>query len=394
MIIQPKIRGFICTAAHPLGCFKAVENQVKYVKGKGTYAGPKNVLVIGSSTGYGLASRIDTAFGAGAKTVGVAYERSADGKRTASPGWYNTAAFETLAQQAGLWAASINGDAFSKEIKQKTMATLEKIGPVDLVIYSLAAPKRADPHTNQVYNSVLKPIGSSYHNKTVDPIAEVVKEVEIEPASAEEIAATEKVMGGEDWALWIEELISAGLLAKQAYTLAFSYIGPDLTHPIYKDGTIGKAKHHLHQTALNLTKRLQDLGGRALISVNKALVTQASSAIPVVPLYISLLYKVMKEQGLHEGCIEQADRLFREKLYGSSAPIVDEQCYIRLDDWEMKPEVQAKVARLWKEVKTENLNEIADLKGYQEDFYQLFGFNFPGIDYAAECDPDIKIPSI
>lgn len=394
MIIQPKIRGFICTAAHPQGCFRAVANQVNYVKSKGAYSGPKNVLVIGSSTGYGLASRIDAAFGAGARTVGVAYERPADGKRTASPGWYNTAAFETLAQQDSLWAASINGDAFSHEIKRKTLHVLEQLGPVDLVVYSLASPRRIDPVTGEVYNSVLKPIGASYHNKTVDPIAAIVKEVEIDPASPAEIAATEKVMGGEDWALWIEELMAAGLLAKNAFTLAYSYIGPDLTHAIYKDGTIGRAKRHLHQTAEDLNRRLQGLGGRALISVNKALVTQASSAIPVVPLYISLLYQVMKKQGLHEGCIEQADRLFREKLYGSSGPVLDHQSFIRLDDWEMKPEVQEEVARLWKIVNTENLQEIADLKGYQEDFYRLFGFNFPEIDYEAECDPELSIPSI
>jgi enoyl-[acyl-carrier protein] reductase/trans-2-enoyl-CoA reductase (NAD+) len=395
MIIQPKVRGFICTAAHPQGCFEAVAQQVAYVKAKGRLKGPKNVLIIGSSAGYGLATRIDAAFGAGAKTVGVAYERPADGKRTASAGWYNTAAFENLAQEAGLWAASINGDAFTSEIKQKTIELLlQNTGPVDLVVYSLAAPRRTDPFTGEIYNSVLKPIGRSYHNKTVDPMAGIVKEVEIEPATPAEIAATEKVMGGEDWALWIEQLLAAKLLSENVMTLAYSYIGPELTHPIYKEGTIGRAKHHLHQTAQDLSRRLQSIGGRALISINKALVTQASSAIPVVPLYISLLYKVMKKRGVHEGCIEQIDRLFREKLYTGSGPRLDSQGYIRLDDWEMDAQVQAEVAQLWSAVNTENLPELADLKAYQDDFYHLFGFNFPGIDYDADCEAEVAIPSI
>lgn len=387
MIIQPKIRGFICTAAHPLGCFKAVQEQINYVKSKGRFSGPKNVLVIGSSTGYGLASRIAVAFGTGASTVGVAFERPSDGKRTASPGWYNTAAFEALAKQEGLVAHSINGDAFTQAIKQQTIDVLQKIGPVDLIVYSLAAPRRTDPNTGEIFNSVLKPIGKSYHNKTVDPLSGIVKEIELEPAVPQEVIATEKVMGGEDWAIWIDQLMSANLLAPNVITVAYSYVGPELTHPIYKDGTIGAAKHHLHQTARDLDQRLKCLRGRALISVNKALVTQASSAIPVVPLYISLLYKVMKEQGVHEGCIQQADRLFRERLYLSGGPLVDQNGYIRLDDWEMAPDVQGKVAKLWNLVNTENINDLADLKGYQNDFYQLFGFNFPGIDYEADCNP-------
>lgn len=394
MIIQPKIRGFICTAAHPQGCFKAVQEQVDYVKAKGRFDGPKNVLVIGASTGYGLASRIVAAFGAHANTVGVAFERPADGKRTASPGWYNTAAFEKLASQAGYLAKSINGDAFTHEIKQQTIAALKSIGPVDLVIYSLAAPRRIHPDTGETFNSVLKPIGQTYRNKTVDPMTGVVKEIEIEPATAAEIAATEMVMGGEDWAMWITQLQAAGLLANNVTTLAYSYIGPELTHPIYKNGTIGVAKQHLHKTARELDRRLSATGGRALIAVNKALVTQASSAIPVVPLYISLLYKVMKEQGTHEGCIEQMDRLFRDRLYSRQAPVVDANGYIRLDDWEMEPKIQAAVAELWTQVNTENLNHLADLKGYQSDFYRLFGFDFPGIDYEAECDPEVSIPSI
>lgn len=394
MIIQPKVRGFICTAAHPQGCFRAVQEQVNYVKSQGTFTGPKNVLIIGASTGYGLASRIVAAFGAQATTVGVAYERPADGKRTASPGWYNTAAFENLASAAGYQAVTINGDAFTHEIKQQTLAALKNLGPVDLVIYSLAAPRRTDPNTGEVFNSVLKPIGKAYRNKTVDPLTGVVKEIDIEPATPAEIVATEKVMGGEDWAMWIDQLQAANLLADKAITLAYSYIGPELTHPIYKEGTIGAAKRHLHHTAQILDRRLSATGGRALISVNKALVTQASSAIPVVPLYISLLYKIMKEQGTHEGCIEQMVRLFKERLYGPQAPIVDQQGYIRLDDWEMDLRTQAEVAKLWALVNTENLGSLADLRGYQTDFYHLFGFNFPEVDYAAECDPAVEITSI
>ncbi len=395
MIIQPKVRGFICTAAHPQGCLQAVQEQVDYVKAQTKLpTGPKNVLVIGASTGYGLASRIAASFGAGADTVGVFFERPAEGKRTASPGWYNTAAFEKLARAAGYKAHSINGDAFSHDIKNQTIALLKNLGPVDLVIYSIASPRRTHPDTGQTFSSVLKPIGKSYKNKTVDPLNEVVKEIEIEPATADEIAATEMVMGGEDWAMWIDQLLAAGLLAKNAITLAYSYIGPELTHPIYKDGTIGMAKQHLHQTAQQLDCRLNAIGGRALISVNKAVVTQASSAIPVVPLYISLLFKIMKEQGTHEGCIEQSFRLFSDRLYCQGAPMVDSNGYIRLDDWEMAPRVQAEVARLWDLVNTENLGTLSDIKGYQTDFYRLFGFNFPDIDYDAECNPEVLIPSL
>lgn len=394
MIIQPKVRGFICTSAHPQGCFKNVEQQVNYVKSKGQFIGPKNVLIIGASTGYGLASRIVAAFGAGANTLGVFFERPADGKRTASAGWYNTAAFEYLAHESGVLSKSINGDAFSQAIKDQTIAALKDMGPVDLVVYSLAAPRRTHPDTGEVYNSVLKPIGQSYRNKTVDPLTGIVKEIEIEPATPTEIAATEMVMGGEDWRLWIDQLLAANLLAPNALTMAYSYIGPLITHPIYKDGTIGAAKRHLHKTAQELDSRLHALGGRALISINKALVTQASSAIPVVPLYISLLYKVMKERGTHEGCIEQAYRLFRERIYGKGAPVLDSNGYIRLDDWEMDPETQAVVAKLWGQVSTENLGALADLEGYQSDFYHLFGFSFPEINYAAECDPSVPVPSI
>ncbi len=279
-------------------------------------------------------------------------------------------------------------------LKNKLLETIENIGPVDLVIYSVASPRRIDPDTGQVYNSVLKPIGKTYCNKTVDPFTGVVKTVEIEPATSEEILATEKVMGGEDWTLWMEQLMNAGLLADKAITIAYSYIGPELTHPIYKDGTIGAAKKHLHATADMLNKRLAKIGGRALISINKALVTQASAAIPVVPLYISLIYKIMKQQGTHEGCIEQIVRLFKDKLYIQNKPIIDDQGFIRLDDWEMASSVQVAVQQLWQQVTTENIQQIADLIGYQNEFYHLFGFGFDGIDYQADCNPEVNIPSI
>lgn len=395
MIIQPKVRGFICTAAHPKGCFRSVQEQVDYVKAKGSFEGPKNVLIIGASTGYGLASGVALMMGAQAKIVGVSFERPSDGRRTASPGWYNTAAFEQLAQEGGYFARSIQGDAFSYEIKQKTIALLkEHVGPVDLVIYSVAAPRRIHPDTGEVLSSVLKPIGAPYSSKTIDPISGVVKEITIEPATPQEIAATEAVMGGEDWEMWITQLEDAGLLAPKAITLAYSYIGPALTHPIYKNGTIGRAKMHLSKTAHKLNQRLSAIGGRALISVNKALVTQASSAIPVVPLYISLLYKGMKKRGTHEGCIEQMDRLFREKLYGKGAPVLDENQMVRLDDWEMEPGLQAEIAELWKQVNTENVESLTDIQGYRIEFYQLFGFNHLGMDYTKETDPEVNIPSL
>ncbi len=395
MIIQPKIRGFICTAAHPLGCFKAVQAQVDYVKAQAFHSGPQHVLIIGASTGYGLASRIVAAFGAKAATVGVSLERPADGRRTASAGWYNTAAFEKLALQEGYIAKSINGDAFSTGVKEETIDWIKKSHHlIDLIIYSLASPRRIHPQTGEVFNSVLKPIGNSYHSKTVDPFTGVVKDITIEAASDAEIIATDAVMGGEDWSLWINTLLDEGLLAKNAKTLAYSYIGPSVTHPIYKNGTIGHAKHHLYLTAKKLDQQLQSIGGRALISVNKALVTQASSAIPVVPLYISLLYKLMKEQGTHEGCIEQMQRLFCQRLYTKEGPIIDEKGYIRMDDWEMDFAIQKKIEEIWPKINNENLNYLVDLNGYINDFYNLFGFNIAGIDYAAEVEAELSIPSI
>ncbi len=394
MIIQPKFRGFICTTAHPIGCKQHVQEQIQYVKNKGSFKGPKNVLVIGSSTGYGLASRIASAFGAGAATIGVCFERPASGKRTATAGWYNTAAFEEAAHQEGLYAKTINGDAFSTEIKEKTIDLIRKdLGKVDLVVYSLASPKRVHPITGETFTSVIKPVNDSFTSKTVDFHTGDVSYVTIDPATDEEIRHTIAVMGGEDWQMWMDALREADLLAPGATTIAYSYIGPELTHPVYKDGTIGKAKEDLEKTAKNLRDQLQIIGGRAYISVNKALVTQSSSAIPVVPLYMSLLFKVMKEKNLHEGCIEQMQRLFAERLYAKETP-TDSEGRIRMDDWEMKEEVQETVLRLWKEVNTDNVYQLSDLVGFRTDFFRLFGFEFEGIDYEKETDPNVSIPSL
>lgn len=393
MVIQPKVRGFICTTAHPVGCAKMVEEQIEYVKSQGAVSGPKNVLVIGSSTGYGLASRIVATFGAGAKTIGVFYEKEADDKRTASTGWYNSAAFETFAHKEKHYAKSINGDAFSNDIKQKTADLIRKdLGKVDLIIYSLASPRRVHPETGHVYSSVLKPIGQSYTSKTVDAFRGEVKEITLEAATEEEIKNTVAVMGGEDWEMWIDFLSKENLLADGITTVAFSYIGPKLTYPIYKEGTIGRAKDHLKMTADKLNQKLKALHGHALVSVNKALVTQASAAIPVVPLYISLLYKTMKESGTHEGCIEQIYRMFKDHLAHIERHPTNE--FIRLDDLEMQAEIQNKVAELWKKVSTDNLTQIADVEGYRKEFYKLFGFNLSGVNYDAEVNPVVNIDSI
>lgn len=395
MIIQPKIRGFICTTAHPAGCDQVVLQQIKYVKSKGQYHGPKNVLVIGASTGYGLASRIAATFGTGAKTIGVFFEKEADDKRTASPGWYNTAAFEKYAYQDGLYAKSINGDAFSNEIKQRTAELIRKdLGKVDLIIYSLASPRRIHPDTAEVFSSTLKPIGKSFTGKSIDAFRAEVKEVTIEPANQTDVENTIAVMGGEDWQMWIDYLASENLLAEGVKTVAYSYIGPELTHAIYKEGTIGKAKEDLKKTADALSEKLKPLHGEAIISVDKAVVTQASAAIPVVPLYISILFKVMKEKGTHEGCIEQIQRLMHDYLYAANPPKRDAEGYIRLDDLEMQQDVQRKVEEIWPTVTSENLLEKTDVNGYRDEFYHLFGFNIPGINYEADIDPVVKIPSI
>eukprot|EP01133_Synstelium_polycarpum_P003327 gene3327-3785_t len=395
MIIVPKTRGFICLTSHPEGCAQNVKNQINYVKSKGSIDGPKKVLVIGASTGFGLASRITSAFGSNAATIGIFFEKPAAPGKPASPGWYNSAAFEQQAHQAGLYAKSINGDAFSNEIKQQTIDLIKAdLGQIDLVIYSLASPRRTDPVTGVTYNSTLKPIGQPFTNKTVDFHTGVVSEISIQPANEEDIENTIKVMGGEDWEMWIDALKAENLLAPGATTVAYSYIGPLLTEPVYRKGTIGRAKDHLEATAFTIADKLKDLGGKAYVSVNKALVTQASSAIPVIPLYISLLYKIMKEEGIHEGCIEQIQRLFQQRLYTHAEIPTDEKGRIRVDDWEMREDVQAKVAELWKQATTESLPAIGDLKGYSTDFFNLFGFEVPGVDYEKEVDEMVEIPGL
>jgi len=393
MIIKPKIRGFICTNAHPEGCAAHVQQQIDYVKSQGDIQGaPKNVLVIGASTGYGLSSRITAAFGGGANTVGIFFEKPATEKRTGSAGWYNSAAFHSAAEEAGLYAASINGDAFSNEIKQQTIELLKRDMPkVDLVVYSLAAPRRADPVTGELYSSSLKPIGQSYTAKTLDTDKLVVKDMTLEPANEEEIAGTIKVMGGEDWELWIDALKDADLLAEGAKTVAYTYIGKDVTKPVYWDATIGKAKEDLDRAAAGMRERLADINGDARVGVLKALVTQSSSAIPIMPLYISLLYKVMKEAGTHEGTIEQVYGLFNTGMYGDLSAEVDEEQRYRLDVKELRDEIQDKVKELWPQVTTENYDDLSDYKGYHAEFLRMFGFGFDSIDYDADVNPIVPM---
>ena len=395
MIIAPKIRGFICTTAHPEGCAKHVAEQIAVVRERGPIAnGPKRVLVIGSSTGYGLSSRIAAAFGANAATVGVFFEKPGEPERCGTAGWYNSVAFEKEAAAAGLYARSFNGDAFSDDVKAQVIEAIRAdLGQVDLVVYSLASPRRSDPKTGEIYKSVLKPIGGSYTNKNLNTTSGVVNEITIEPAEGDDIDQTIAVMGGNDWELWTDALLDAGVLAEGVQTVAYSYIGPAVTWPIYKNGTIGRAKEDLERVQRVLDTKLAALNGKAWVSVNKALVTQASSAIPVVPLYISLIYKAMKAEGTHEDTIEQMDRLLRDRLYGSD-PQVDELGRIRVDDWEMDFKLQQLIGERWLTVTTENLNELGDFEGYQKSFLRLFGFGLSGVDYTAESDPSVAVPSL
>ena len=395
MVVTPKVRGFICTTAHPVGCAKHIAEQIAVVKNSGSIAnGPKKVLVIGSSTGYGLSSRIAATFGSGASTIGVFFEKPAEADKCGTAGWYNSAAFENEARAAGLYARSFNGDAFSDAMKAEVIAAIKSdLGQVDCVVYSLASPRRTDPKSGEVYKSVLKPIGQSYTNRNLNTSTGVVDEITIQPAEGDDVAQTVAVMGGEDWQMWIDALLAEGLLAKGVQTVAYSYIGPEITWPIYKNGTIGRAKEDLERVQREIDAKLKPLDGKAWVSVNKALVTKASSAIPVVPLYISLLYKVMKAEGTHEDCIEQMDRLFRDRLYNGN-PQPDEAGRIRIDDWEMAPAVQKLVDQRWTEVNTDNLREIADFDGYQAGFLKLFGFGLNGVDYTADVDTAVKVPSL
>ena len=384
--------------AHPDGALQAVKNQIEYVKSKGKIKnGPKKVLVIGASTGFGLSSRIAAAFGSDAATIGVFFEKPASEGKMGTAGWYNSAAFEKEAHAAGLYAKSINGDAFSDDIKRQTIDLIKKdLGQVDLVVYSLASPRRTHPKTGVAYASVLKPIGQPFTNKTVDFHTGVVSDITINPVeNDEDIANTIAVMGGEDWKFWIEDLKAAGVLAAGVKTVAYSYIGPELTFPIYRNGTIGQAKNDLEATVPVLNELLKDLHGVSYVSVNKALVTQSSSAIPVVPLYISLLYKVMKAKGTHEGTIEQMQRLFADRLYTENGDVaLDSEGRIRIDDWEMAEDVQAEVAKYWDKVTTETLAEISDIDGYRKEFFNLFGFELEGVDYEKDTDENVKVPSI
>jgi len=397
MIVQPKIRGYICTTAHPVGCAKHVQQQIDYVVSHAPIAnGPKRVLVVGASTGFGLASRIVTAFGCQAATIGVFFEKQSDGaRRTATAGWYNCVAFENAAKKQGLYSRSFNGDAFSDEMKQQVAEAIRKdLGTVDMVIYSLASPRRLHPKTGKLCKSTLKPLGDPYTNKSIDFDTESIISVTLPSATKDDVDQTVEVMGGEDWQMWIDKLSAEGLLADGAVTVAYSYVGPDVTTPVYRNGTIGAAKDHLEATAKALDQQLKKTGGRAFVSVNKALVTQSSSAIPFIPLYFILLMKVMKEKGIHEDCIEQIYRLFSERLFTGKDVPVDAEGRIRIDDLEMRDDVQAEVKKMWAEVSSENVKDVSDLEGYRENFLRLFGFGLPGVDYSADVTIDLPLPSL
>jgi len=387
MIIKPKIRGFICTTTHPEGCAANVREQIELVKANGPVAGaPKRVLVVGSSSGYGLSSRIAAAFGADAATIGVFFEKPGTEKKPGTAGWYNAAAFEAEAHKAGLYAKSINGDAFSNEAKQKAIELIkEDLGQIDLVVYSLASPVRKMPDSGEVIRSTLKPIGEPYRSTAIDTNKDVIIQAEVEPASEQEIADTVTVMGGGDWQLWIDALSEAGVLAEGCKTVAYSYIGSEITWPIYWDGALGRAKQHLDDTAAALNSQLSAIGGQANVAVLKSVVTQASSAIPVMPLYLSMVFKVMKAEGLHEGCMEQIDRLFRTGLY-AEAPSYDDSNRFRMDDWELRSDIQQHCSNLWPTVTSENLFELTDYAYYKDEFLKLFGFGIEGIDYDADVD--------
>ncbi|CAB3792940.1 Enoyl-[acyl-carrier-protein] reductase [NADH] [Paraburkholderia caffeinitolerans] len=395
MIIEPRVRGFICVTAHPVGCEANVAQQIDYVNTHGPIAnGPKRVLVLGASTGYGLAARISAAFGSGAATLGVAFERAGADTRPATAGWYNTAAFEKFATQKGLYAKTINGDAFSDAVKRETIDAIKRdLGQVDLVVYSLAAPRRTHPVTGAVHTSTLKPVGKTLRMRGIDTDKEILKETVLEAATQSEIDATVAVMGGEDWQMWIDALLEAGVLADGAKTTAFTYLGAEITHDIYWNGSIGAAKKDLDQKVLGIRAKLAARGGDARVAVLKAVVTQASSAIPIMPLYLALLFKAMKESGTHEGCIEQVYGLLRDSLY-SATPVIDDEGRLRADYKELDPAIQARVKAAWDQVTNENLYATTDFAGYKAEFLRLFGFGIEGVDYGADVDPNVAIPGI
>ncbi len=395
MIIRPRVRGFVCVTTHPTGCASNVATQIAHAEASPIANPPRSVLVLGSSTSYGLGSRISLAFGGRAATFGVFFDRAPRGRRTGTAGWYNTAAFETAASRAGLTSACYNGDAFSHEAKERVVDMLRRdFPPVDCVVNSLAAPRRTHPDTGERFTSVLKPIGAPYRSRTLNTDRGAVTEVELDPASRAEVDATVAVMGGEDWRMWMDALRDGGVLAPDCRTFAYSYIGPELTWPIYRDGAIGRAKDDLHRTARHLDRELAKGGGGAHIAVMKAVVTQASAAIPVVPLYVSILYRIMKENGDHEGPMEQAHRLYGRKVYGPGGIYADADGFIRLDDLEMKPETQAEVMRVWDSISTESLGRDADFDGYRTAFLQLFGFEVPGVDYDEDVETLVDIPTL
>ena len=395
MIIKPRVRGFMCITSHPAGCEANVRQQIEYVQSQGEISdGPKRVLVLGSSTGYGLASRISAAFGCGASTLGVFFEKEGTDRKPATAGWYNSAAFHKCAEEAGLYARSINGDAFSDAVKQTVIEQIKAdLGQIDLVVYSLAAPRRQHPKTGEIFNSTLKPIGQPMSGRMLNTDKEIITEYSLEAASEAEIANTVAVMGGEDWQMWIEALDEAGVLADGAQTTAFTYLGDRVTWDIYWHGTIGAAKKDLDKRVVGLRERLAARGGDARVSVLKAVVTQASSAIPAMPLYLALLFKIMKEAGTHEGCIEQVYGLFRNSLYGDN-PEYDEEGRCRADGHELKPEIQQRVEELWPQVTGDNLNELSDFAGYKREFLRLFGFEVDGVDYDADVNPEVPIGGI
>lgn len=389
MIVTPKIKGFICITAHPTGCAANVKEQIEYVKSQPAISnGPKNVLVVGASQGYGLASRISAAFGSGANTLGVFFERPSERGRCASAGWYNSVAFEKEAKAAGLYAKSLNGDAFSDELKAQAIERIQQDmgGKIDLLVYSIGAPRRTDPKTGEVHKSAIKPIGKAFSNKYLDTDKKTIQFATLEPATEEEIQGTVKVMGGEDWELWVDALTEAGVLADGFKTVAYDYIGPQFTWPIYKDGALGQAKLDVRRAKAAINEKIASVNGRAFVSVNKALVTQSSSAIPGVNLYITALYKVMKEKGNHEGCIEQMYRLFSDRLYNGGEVPVDALDLIRLDDWEMLPEIQDEISQNWPKIETDTIDQYTDFQGYQDEFLKLFGFGLAGVDYEADVE--------
>ena len=394
MIIKPRVRGFMCITTHPLGCELNVKNQIDYIKAQSPIGSPKRVLVIGASTGYGLAARITAAFGSGASTLGVFFEKPGTERKSGTAGWYNTAAFHKFAEQDGVYAKSINGDAFSDEIKDKAITIIkEDMGQIDLVIYSLAAPRRQHPKTGEVFNSTLKPVGKNITMRGINTDKEEIQEFSMEAANQKEIDDTVAVMGGEDWQMWMDALADAGVLAEGAKTTAFTYIGEKITWDLYWDGTIGQAKKDLDTRVVGIREKLAAYGGDARVSVLKGVVTQASSAIPIMPLYLSMLFKEMKNNGTNEGCVEQLYRLFTECLYNDS-PRTDEEGRLRVDELEMDPEVQAAVASAWSTISTENLIETTDFRGYKQEFLKLFGFEVDGVDYEAEVNPEVEIGNL